>query len=165
MKRYPEDDEPRAIESATIPPWARGLVRLLDEAVTIPGTNFKVGLDGILGLVFPGLGDALMASSGLLLIGFAFFSGVPGVVLLRMAVNVALDALFGIIPLVGDVFDFGFKSNRKNIELIERFERPGAKATPRDYAFVVLSVVTVLVILISPIVLFIALLSRLLGSH
>lgn len=163
---HPLDDElAETAEPAEsrAPPWAHTLVRVMDEAITIPGTNIRIGLDGILGLVAPALGDVLLASSGLLLIVYGFFSGVPGVVLLRMAINVAIDALFGSIPLVGDLFDFRFKSNRKNVDLIERFQRPGAEATLKDYAFVAVSVVTVFAILLVPIFLALALLAKLLG--
>jgi hypothetical protein len=146
------------------PPWARTIVRVMDEAIAIPGTNIRIGLDGILGLVAPGVADALLASSGVLLIVYGFVSGVPGAVLFRMAAFVALDALVGTIPLVGDLFDFGFKSNRKNVELIERYQRPGTKATAKDYAFVIVSVVTVVVVLALPVVLAITLLARLFGS-
>jgi hypothetical protein len=133
------------------PPWARTIVRVMDEAITIPGTEIRIGLDAILGLVAPGVGDALLASSGVVLIVYAFVSGVPGPVLFRMAAFVAIDALVGSIPFFGDLFDVGFKSNRRNVELIERFQRPGAKATTKDYAFVVISVIIVLAILMLPI--------------
>jgi hypothetical protein len=136
----------------------------MDEAVTIPGTSIRIGLDGLLGLVAPGLGDALLASSGVVLIIYAFVSGVPGAVLFRMATFVAVDALFGAIPVVGDLFDFGFKSNRKNVELIERYQRPGARATPKDYAFVVASVATVVILLALPVALAITLIVKIFGG-
>lgn len=104
----------------SIPSWARRLAVLLDSAVTIPGTNVKIGLDPILGLLLPELGDTLTAAVSLTLLGVAFRERVPKLVLARMLVNIAFDALLGAVPLVGDVFDFAFRSNEKNLELIER---------------------------------------------
>jgi hypothetical protein len=111
----------RAPESQlSIPDWARRLSKLLDSAVTIPGTNLKIGLDPILGLLLPELGDTLTAAVSLTLLGVAFRQRVPKLVLARMLTNVALDALLGAIPVVGDVFDFAFRANDRNLALIER---------------------------------------------
>jgi hypothetical protein len=104
----------------SLPSWARRLSTLLDSAVTIPGTNLKIGLDPILGLLLPELGDTLTATVSLTLLGVAFRERVPKLVLARMLVNIALDALFGAIPVVGDLFDFAFRANDKNLALIER---------------------------------------------
>ncbi len=100
----------------------RTLSRVLDDLVRIPGTRFRFGLDPIIGLV-PGLGDAAGAvfSAVILLAGVRL--GAPPVVLLRMAGNIALDAIVGAIPVLGDAFDFGFKANRRNLALLERWER------------------------------------------
>ncbi len=103
----------------------RTLSRVLDDLVRIPGTRFRFGLDPIIGLV-PGLGDAAGAVfSGLILLAGVRL-GAPPVVLLRMAGNIALDAIVGAVPLLGDVFDFGFKANRRNLALLERWERAPA---------------------------------------
>ncbi len=109
----------------------RTLSRVLDDLVRIPGTRFRFGLDPIIGLV-PGLGDAVGAvfSAVILLAGVRM--GAPGVVLLRMAGNIALDAIVGAIPVLGDAFDFGFKANRRNLALLERWERAPASAVRRS---------------------------------
>lgn len=107
-------------EPQPLPAWAERLVRLMDDGLRIPGTEIRLGLDAILGFLLPGVGDALGAVSTLSLFGLAVRRGVPYVVLLRMALNVAIDALVGAIPLLGDVFDVGFKANRRNLQLIER---------------------------------------------
>src|SRR6476659_8589691 len=86
----------------TVPAWATLLARLMDDAVRIPGTNRRIGLDAILGFLTPGFGDALSASTGVALIVLAFTMRVPGVVLFRMAINVAIDTIIGAIPLLGD---------------------------------------------------------------
>jgi hypothetical protein len=113
LARAPEED-------VSIPAWARRLAVLLDSAVTIPGTNVKIGLDPILGLLLPELGDTLTAAVSLTLLGVAFRERVPKLVLARMLVNIAIDALLGAIPLIGDLFDFAFRANDKNLALIER---------------------------------------------
>jgi hypothetical protein len=111
----------RAPESRlSIPDWAKRLSVLLDSAVTIPGTNVKIGLDPILGLLLPELGDTLTAAVSLTLLGVAFRERVPKLVLARMLINIAIDALLGAVPVIGDVFDFAFRSNEKNLALIER---------------------------------------------
>ena len=97
----------------------RALARLLDSAVKIPGTNIRFGADSIVGLI-PGLGDM----AGTVLSGYivlvATRLGVPPSVVTRMLVNIGVDTLAGSVPLVGDLFDVGWKANQKNVALIER---------------------------------------------
>ncbi len=97
---------------------ARLVARLLDEAIAIPGTSFRIGLDPIIGLV-PGIGDAIGAllSGWILLVGIRL--GAPGAVVARMALNVGIDTLVGAIPIGGDLFDFAWKSNVRNVRLLE----------------------------------------------
>jgi hypothetical protein len=91
----------------------------MDEAVGVPGTRIRLGLDALLGLV-PGVGDVVGAVvSGRVLLASARL-GVPAPVLARMAGNMAIDALVGEIPLLGDLFDIGWKANRRNLDLLER---------------------------------------------
>ncbi len=97
----------------------RRLAWLLDESVPLPG-GYRIGLDGIVGLI-PGIGDAagLAASSYILLRARHF--GVPRIVMTRMLGNVLLDFVVGAIPVLGDLFDFGFKANRRNIGLMQQY--------------------------------------------
>ncbi len=99
---------------------ARFLAEWLDQRFTIPGTSIKIGLDPILGLI-PGIGDAIanLAGSAILLIAAQY--QVPKIVLLRMGLNVALNAIIGAIPVFGDVFSIWFRSNAKNARLLERY--------------------------------------------
>jgi len=133
-----------------VPAWARVLVRLADEAIRIPGTRFQVGLDALLGLVVPGLGDAAGAITGLALIVLAAKRRVPAVVVWRMVLNVAADALAGTIPLLGDLFDVGFKANRRNLDLIERHGDPSAHPGTTDYLLASVSLLAVLVVVALP---------------
>jgi hypothetical protein len=102
---------------------ARGLERLawlMDQAIPIPGTRFRVGLDAILGLLPVG-GDLLtgLIQSGLVLTALKHYR-VPKAVAARMAANVLLDIAVGSIPFVGDAFDMGFKANTRNIKLLDQ---------------------------------------------
>lgn len=100
------------------------LAKLMDAQFRIPGTNFRFGLDGILGLI-PGAGDlSTFAVSGYMLWIMAN-NGASGYVLSRMVVNVLLDALIGSIPLLGDIFDFAFKANLRNMRLMEQYYSEG----------------------------------------
>jgi hypothetical protein len=119
--------------AVSVPEWARRLSTLLDGAIRVPGTPWRIGLDPILGAILPELGDALTAVLSLSLLLVAFRQRVPKLVLGRMLINIGIDALLGAIPLVGDAFDFAFKANEKNLELIERHRGdPTAPATWGD---------------------------------
>ena len=148
--KEPGSPDSRGSRMKKVPAWATELARLMDEAVAIPGTEVRVGLDAILGFLLPGVGDALAAASGIVLIVLSFSVGVPKIVIVRLVLNVLVDAAIGSIPILGDVFDVGFKSNRRNVELIERFQRPGATAKPSDYLFVIGCVLTVMLVLLLP---------------
>jgi Domain of unknown function (DUF4112) len=117
-----------------VDPWVERLVFLLDQALGIPGTRWRIGLDGIVGLLFPGGGDALGAVVSAALVLLAARQGVPRVVVARMVFNVAVDALIGAIPVLGDLFDIGWKANTRNLRLLER-HRSGRPPTWRDWAW------------------------------
>ena len=105
------DDDPLA--------RARALTRLLDSAARVPGTSFRVGLDPVLGLV-PGLGDVAGAALSSYVVILASQLGAPTTVIVRMLGNVVIDTVGGTVPLVGDLFDAGWKSNTRNLALLER---------------------------------------------
>lgn len=95
----------------------RGLARLMDTALRIPGTRFSFGADSIMGLV-PGIGDFAGAAISLYIVNEARQLGVPNDKLVKMLVNIGFDAAAGSVPVVGDLFDVYFKSNRRNLELV-----------------------------------------------
>ena len=95
------------------------LARLMDSAFLIPGTNIRMGMDGILGLV-PVAGDLISALVSSYLIWEARRLGVSRWVLGRMMANTALDTLVGAVPLVGDAFDVVFRANIKNMALLRK---------------------------------------------
>jgi Domain of unknown function (DUF4112) len=107
---------------------ARRLAHLLDDAIPIPGTSYRIGIDPLLGLV-PGLGDVLGAVLSTWLLVIAWRLGAPAPLLARMGLNVAIDALAGSIPLAGDVFDAGWKANVRNLRLLEGWLERAASRT------------------------------------
>jgi hypothetical protein len=96
----------------------RALAWLLDNSIPLPG-GFRIGLDPILGLI-PGLGDALGAVLALYIIYEARQLGASRTLLLRMLGNMAIDAVLGSVPIIGDLFDAGFKANMRNLALLEK---------------------------------------------
>lgn len=92
---------------------------LSDEVFRVPGTRWRVGLDGVVGLV-PGVGDAATALLALYPLIEAWRLGAPPKLLARMLANLGLDAAVGSVPVLGDLFDLRFKSNRRNVELLRR---------------------------------------------
>ncbi|MCC7467150.1 MAG: DUF4112 domain-containing protein [Saprospiraceae bacterium] len=116
-------------ETAQTPPdpeLARleALAKLLDNQFRVPGTNMRFGLDGLIGLV-PYLGDM----SGFVVSGFLMRTmakkGASPWMMLRMMFNYIVDAVFGVVPLLGDLFDFGFKANRRNVEMLKAYYADG----------------------------------------
>jgi hypothetical protein len=95
------------------------VARLLDNAISIPGTSWKIGLDPIIGLI-PGIGDMVGAVLSGYIVVEAVRAEVPTFTLARMLVNVGIDTLLGAVPALGDVFDAAWKSNTMNVALLER---------------------------------------------
>lgn len=95
------------------------LASLLDDVFRIPGTSLRFGLDPLIGLV-PGIGDLLTGAASFLIIFSAWQRQLPRVTVARMMANVAIDTLVGAIPFLGDAFDVAWKSNRKNLILLQR---------------------------------------------
>jgi hypothetical protein len=119
---------------------------LLDSAFVIPGIQVRFGLDPLLGLV-PGIGDFTTPAFTVLLLATGLRLGVPLVVLTRMVMNAAIDALVGIVPLAGDLLDVGWKANLRNMELLERHAQPGRPATRGDIGFVAGGIALILVVI------------------
>ncbi|WP_257300044.1 DUF4112 domain-containing protein [Haloarchaeobius sp. FL176] len=110
------------MEAETTHPAVRRTKRvawLLDEAVRIPGTNRRVGLDPILGLL-PFIGDFVTAFFSLYIVVEAILAGAKKRTVVRMLVNIGLDVVLGSVPIIGDIFDATWKANVKNRELLER---------------------------------------------
>jgi hypothetical protein len=98
---------------------ARTLTNLLDNAVRVPGTSMRFGLDPVLGLI-PGLGDVAGAALSGYVVLLASQLGAPTTVIVRMLGNVVVDTVGGTFPVIGDLFDAGWKANSRNLALLER---------------------------------------------
>lgn len=97
----------------------------------------KYMVDPLVGLVLPGAGDLLGSVVGLYTVVIAVRRKLSPVVIARMLMNLALDALFGIVPFIGDLFDLGFKANQRNVELLTDRAQTGGKATAKDWLTIV----------------------------
>jgi hypothetical protein len=103
--------------------------RLMDGAFMLPGTNIRLGLDAIIGLV-PVAGDVISGLVSSYLIWEARQLGAPRWLIVRMMANTFLDTTLGVIPLVGDAFDLMFRANMKNMALLRRhMEKRGLTRT------------------------------------
>jgi hypothetical protein len=144
----------------------RRLTKLLDNAIPIPGTRYRIGLDPILGLL-PGVGDAIgTAMAGYLLVEAARF-GVPRSVLVRMLLNIGVDTAVGAVPGVGDLFDFVWKADAKNLALLqEHLVQPAAtRRTSRWVLVAVLAAVIALAVgAVALVILLSQTISRLFGT-
>jgi hypothetical protein len=106
------------------------LAHLLDSAIMIPGTRRTIGLDAVLGLV-PAVGDAISAALASYIIWEARQLGIPRWKIARMIGNTALDATVGAVPLLGDLFDLAYKSNKRNLRIVlDHLEKTG-RLTPK----------------------------------
>ena len=141
---------------------ARAVARTLDNAVGIPGTGIRVGLDPVLGLI-PGLGDVVGGALAGYLILLAARYGAPRSVLLRMASNLAIDSLLGSVPLLGDLFDVGWKANVRNLTLLEDYFGQPAAARRSSRVFVAVVFALLILVLIGAAYLAVAVVRLLLG--
>src|SRR4029077_10710845 len=107
-------------------PLFKWLPLIMDELICFPGTKFKFGLDPLIGLL-PGLGDTGSALVSAFALIQAARLGVPKILLVRMSLNILVNELVGIVPVVGDAFSFWFKSNARNYQIIKNHTAaPGA---------------------------------------
>jgi len=115
----------------------RRLSYLLDNSIPIPGTAFRIGLDSIIGLI-PGVGDLVGGAFSLYIILESAKLGAPRSLLARMGWNVAVDVLVGTVPLLGDLFDAGWKANVRNLALLERQVHRPTESARANRRFVML---------------------------
>ena len=138
----------------------------MDEAFSIPGTPFKVGLDALLGLI-PGIGDIIGGLLSTWIVIGALRHRVPGRVIVRMLLNIGIDLLGGAVPVAGDAFDFMYEENVKNMRLLEKHrDRSRPPRSTAAIAFVaILIVVLVLAVAIAISVALIAAVFWLIGQR
>ena len=138
-----------------IAPWAEKLVRGLDDFIRIPGTKIGIGLDPILGFFLPGAGDFATGAGSVALLFLALKHRIPTVVIGKMVLNIAVDTAIGTFPIVGDLFDLVFKSNRRNLDLIEQYrDNPKLQPTTGDYLLVIGGIILAILSVILPMLMF-----------
>ena len=148
------DPELRAAAKKAAAPWVARLVRWLDDLLRVPGTRFGIGLDAVIGMLVPGAGDTITGVGSVGLLFYALRVGVPTVILVRMIQNILVDVVGGLVPVAGDAFDVFWRSNRRNLDLIEK--HAGGKERPSllDYALVYGGVALAVLSVVLPIVIF-----------
>jgi hypothetical protein len=116
-------------------PLFKWLALIMDEVIRVPGTKFRFGLDPLLGLI-PGIGDTSSALVSAFALIQAVRAGVPKILLARMALNILVNEIVGIVPVIGDAFSFWFKSNARNYALLQRHLGSSRRARKSDWIFV-----------------------------
>jgi Domain of unknown function (DUF4112) len=128
------------------------LSHYLDDFFRVPGVGWRFGLDALIGLI-PNVGDTItsFASFYILIAGVRY--GVPKITLVRMAFNIGLDYLVGTIPFIGDAFDFFWKANKQNMELIRERGTGKGQGSTGDYIFVFAIIGILIAVLVGSILL------------
>ena len=119
----------------SLEPLFRWIALLMDDLIRLPGTRFRIGIDPLIGLI-PGIGDTGSAMVSAMALIQAARRGLPKIILARMATNILLNELIGIVPVIGDAFSFWFKSNARNHRLIKEFTGGSRTASRSDWIFV-----------------------------
>ena len=109
------EEVPDSVDEAAVRRM-RFVANLLDDSIRVPGTEFRIGIDPILGIL-PGAGDAVAAALSVYIVLESARLGVPFLTLLRMMANVTLDFAIGSVPVIGTLFDAVWKANQRNVEL------------------------------------------------
>lgn len=135
----------------------------LDSSIRIPGTSWRVGLDGIIGLV-PGIGDVSAGAISSYILMKAVKMKVPITVIIRMTFNILLESAVGTIPVIGDWFDFAYKANKRNVNLMQDYLTDEDAVTTRSTFTVAIVVCLVIALIISSIWLIWKLIALLIGA-
>lgn len=126
----------------------RRLSYLLDNAISIPGTKYRLGLDPVLGLI-PGGGDTIGAMLSVYIVAKSASLGLPADTLRRMVFNIIVEMLVGTIPVLGDIFDVTWRSNVRNMKLLEAHVAAPPADRAADRWFVLGLVVLLLLVVLS----------------
>ena len=125
------------------------LSKLLDTCFRVPGTNLRFGLDGIIGFV-PGVGDFLDGAATCIIVLAAFSRGVPLITVARMVANLVIEVVVGIVPVLGNLFDIGWRANRRNYALLERSLTDGRRDSWRDWVYMGLLALSLMALAMLP---------------
>ncbi len=126
--------------------WIDKIANLLDSKFKIPGTSFRFGLDPILGLI-PGIGDIGTFLMSSILVLAMIRHGASGRVTALMTINVLIDTLIGGIPIVGNIFDFFFQANNRNLRLLKRHHLEGKYQGSAKKVLIITAVVMLLLLM------------------
>ena len=119
--------------------WLERLATLMDNQFRIPGTSLRFGLDSLLGFV-PYVGDLSGFVVSTILMRTMVKKGAGLGLMFKMFGNVVLDSLVGLVPILGDFFDIGFKANRRNVELLKKYYASGKPRPSAKWAMAILAV-------------------------
>jgi hypothetical protein len=137
--------------------WIEKLAWVMDSS--IPIGRWRIGLDGIIGLL-PGLGDLIGALISALIVAAGVRARLPRSAIARMVVNVGIEAVVGVVPFLGDLFDMAWKANTKNVEIFRQALR-GERDRRKDSLFVVGVILAIVAILAIPVIAIVLLVNRL----
>ena len=149
--------EPEVVPRDVPDPWIEKLAYVMDRS--IPIGRWRIGLDGIIGLI-PGLGDLIGALVSALIVAAGIQARLPRSAIARMVANVGIEAVVGVVPFLGDLFDMAWKANTKNVEIFRQALK-GERSRTRDSMFVVGIVVAILAIVAIPVIAIALLVNRL----
>jgi hypothetical protein len=126
------------------------LSHLLDDFIRIPGTPIRFGLDGIVGFI-PGIGDILGGLASSIIILAAWQRGIPRITIARMVLNVAIETAVGAVPFLGNLFDIGWKANRRNYKLLRASIAAPQRHTAISWLFVASVCLVLIALMLAPI--------------
>ena len=150
MPRYAHPVPAERTRRVQYDPWIEHLAWLMDSSIGIG--RWSIGVDGLMGLV-PGLGDLAGSLVSMWIVMRAVRAGVPRVAVARMVSNIALDAVLGAVPLAGDLFDFAYKANIRNLRIYQESLENAPAANARHWLFFAALALGLLVLLAIPVAL------------
>ncbi len=139
LERDREGEAQRELENL------RTIARIFDQAFRVPGTSFRFGIDALFGFI-PGLGDIAGGIVAVYALRVARQLGAPASIQLRMLGNIALDAIVGAVPLFGDLFDFAFKAQTRNLALLEQWRRTPVPTARRSKLALILMPIAIFLV-------------------
>jgi hypothetical protein len=142
-----------------VEPLFKWIALIMDDLLRLPGTNFRIGLDPIIGLI-PGIGDTSSALVSAAVLIQAVRRGLPKILIARMSVNILINEIVGIVPIAGDAFSFWFKSNSRNYDLLKKHQGASSGSRKSDWLFVIVVLCTLAFIVVAGIAVTFFLLSQ-----
>jgi hypothetical protein len=145
----PPLSEPIAVAEQTSDEHLNLIASWLDDRFVVPGTGIRFGLDALVGWI-PGIGDALAAFASLFIVWAGWKRGAARITLIRMLLNLTLEATLGSIPVIGDLSHVAWKANRRNYNLLIRDQQSRRRHTWHDWLFVVGASLMMLLLFLAP---------------